>query len=127
MKRLLAALIVATTLMACSSTNGPSPSGTATAARPAINEQTRGQIQALLQRQHDTEASRDQNGFAATIDPDRLALKRCANESFDIAGRQGVGAVPQVGKIEPYLDTYVRENYGAGRRELASGDEEKRA
>jgi len=53
-------------------------------------------------------ASRDQTAYVATIDPDRLALKRCANESYDIATRQGVGAVPQVGKIEAYLDTYVR-------------------
>src|SRR5437763_785477 len=109
MKRLLIALAIVTSLTACSATNTPQASSAATSAlKPAINEQTRGQIQALLQKQHDTTASRDQNAYAATIDPDRLALKRCANESFDIAGRQGIGAVPQVGKIEAYLDTYVR-------------------
>lgn len=108
MRQLLAA-VAALLIVSCSSAQPPTASGSAgTAAKPAINEQTRGQIQALLQKQHDTTASRDQNGYAATIDPDRLALKRCANESFDIAGRQGVGNTPQVGKIEPYLDTYVR-------------------
>ena len=109
MRRILAAVLVAATLAACSSANPPAASGSAgTVTKPAINEQTRGQIQAVLQRQHDTMASRDQNAFATTIDPDRLALKRCANESYDVAGRQGVGNTPQVGKIESYLDTYVR-------------------
>ena len=108
-KRILATILVAATLAACSSANPPTASGSAgTVTKPAINEQTRGQIQAVLQKQHDSTASRDQNAFATTIDPDRLALKRCANESYDVAGRQGVGNTPQVGKIEPYLDTYVR-------------------
>src|SRR5438105_1838808 len=106
---MLAAILVAATLAACSSANPPTASGSAgTVTKPAINEQTRGQIQAVLQKQHDSTASRDQNAFATTIDPDRLALKRCANESYDVAGRQGVGNTPQVGKIEAYLDTYVR-------------------
>ncbi len=115
MRRLLAPLFVAIFIAAACTTAAPAPSTSAggaaqsgNAAKPAINEQTRGAIQALLQRQHDTMASRDQNGFTATVDPDRLALKRCANESYDISTRQGVGPVPQVGKIEPYLDAYVR-------------------
>jgi len=111
MRRTLVAL-VALLLIACSSGTpapGASGSGTAaTAAKPQINEQTRGAIQALLQKQHDTMATRDQTAYMATVDPDRLALKRCANESYDIATRQGVGNVGQVGKIEGYLDTYVR-------------------
>ncbi|HZP96811.1 MAG TPA: hypothetical protein VFC31_10805 [Candidatus Limnocylindria bacterium] len=107
----IAALLVALFLISCgagATIPSTSAGSGATAAKPAINEQTRGAIQALLRKQHDTMASRDQTAFTATVDPDRLALKRCANESYDIAARQGVGAVPQVGKIEPYLDTYVR-------------------
>ena len=111
MRRTLVAL-VALLLISCSSgTPAPAASGSATAAtavKPQINEQTRGAIQALLQKQHDTMATRDQTAYIATVDPDRLALKRCANESYDIATRQGVGNVGQVGKIEGYLDTYVR-------------------
>ena len=111
MRRTLVALF-ALLLISCSSGTpapGASGSGTAaTAAKPQINEQTRGAIQALLQKQHDTIATRDQTAYMATVDPDRLALKRCANESYDIATRQGVGNVGQVGKIEGYLDTYVR-------------------
>lgn len=126
MKRLLCAVLTVSVLAsACTTgTPGPAPASSgsgAPAAKPAINEQTRGAIQALLQRQHDTMAARDQTGFATTIDPDRLALKRCANESYDIASRQGVSAVPQVGKIEPYLDTYVRayvQEGSSGQRRL---------
>ena len=87
------------------------PTGAATAAvagKPAINETTRGEIQALLQKQVNTMSAKDQTSFQSTIDQDRRALVRCANESYDIATRLGVGAAPQVGKIEPYLDTYVR-------------------
>ncbi len=113
MKRLLCAVLTAAFVaVACttgSPASGPASSGPGTpAAKPAINEQTRGAIQALLQRQHDTMAARDQTAFVSTIDPNSLALKRCANESYDVAARQGVGSVPQLGKIEPYLDTYVR-------------------
>jgi len=111
MRRTLVALF-ALLLISCSSgTPAPGASGSGTAAtavKPQINEQTRGAIQALLQKQHDTMATRDQTAYMATVDPDRLALKRCANESYDIATRQGVGNVGQVGKIEGYLDTYVR-------------------
>ena len=111
MRRAIAILLAAVFIESCASgTPAPASSASASAAavKPQINEQTRGAIQALLQRQHDTMATHDQTAFASTIDPERLALKRCANESFDIATRQGVGNVTQVGKIEPYLDTYVR-------------------
>jgi len=117
MKRLLVALAVCAIVAACTpTTTAPDASASlaasggvgAPATKPAINEQTRGEIQALLQRQHDTMATQDNKSFIATIDPERLALKRCANESYDIASRQGVGNTGQVGKIEAYLDTYVR-------------------
>ncbi|HUQ42746.1 MAG TPA: hypothetical protein VM052_09605 [Candidatus Limnocylindrales bacterium] len=78
------------------------------AEKPAINEQTRGEIQALLQKQVNSMSSKDQTTFQSTIDPERRALVRCANESYDVSTRQGVGAAGQVGKIESYLDTYVR-------------------
>jgi hypothetical protein len=110
MKRWLAVLAASAIVIGCSpSTTPPDTSPTvAVAVKPAINEQTRGEIQALLQRQHDTMATQNNTNFIATIDPERLALKRCANEAYDIASRQGVGNTGQVGKIEAYLDTYVR-------------------
>ena len=110
MTRRLALVFAAALFVACTPPS-TSPDASATSAvltKPAINEQTRGAIQALLQRQHDTTANRDQKAFEATVDPERRALVRCANEQFDIAGRQGATGTPQVGKIEGYLDTYVR-------------------
>jgi hypothetical protein len=107
----IAALLVAVFVACTPPTAGPDTSGGGTSvagAKPAINEQTRGAIQALMQRQHDTDATRDQKAYEATFDPERRALVRCANEKFDIDGRQGVGNTAQVGKIEAYLDTYVR-------------------
>ncbi|HKW79136.1 MAG TPA: hypothetical protein VJQ09_08530 [Candidatus Limnocylindria bacterium] len=110
MKRALALACVLAAVAACTpTTTSPDASASAgTVAKPAINEQTRGEIQALLQKQNSAMASKDQKTFEATIDPDRRALVRCANESYDISTRQGVGSVGQVGKIEAYLDTYVR-------------------
>lgn len=113
MKRLLRAVLTAGVLAAACTTGTPGPdpasSGSgAPVAKPAINEQTRGAIQALLQRQHDTMATRDQAAFVATMDPERLALKRCANETYDISARLGVGPTLQVSKIEAYGDRYVR-------------------
>jgi hypothetical protein len=116
MPRLRYLLVIAFAVAACTSpTTAPdaSPSGGAVA-KPQINEQTRGELQALLQKQHDTMANRDDKAFGATIDQDRRALVRCANESYDIASRQGVGAVGQVGKIEAYLDQYVRAYVSEG-------------
>lgn len=109
MKRSLLALLIALFAVSCTMTS-PSPSASVVAgpAKPEINEQTRGEIQALLQRQRDLMSRQDAAGFEATIDPERRALVRCAKESYDVATRQGVGAAGQVGKIEPYLDTYVR-------------------
>lgn len=110
MKRLLFALL-ASTVIACSATQtppaaSPSASGSAVVA-PEINEQTRAEIQAVLQRQRDAIASRQLETYLATIDPGSLALKRCGTEVFDIAGRQGVAGTAQVGKIDAYLG-YVR-------------------
>jgi hypothetical protein len=107
---IVAAILVAAFLVSCTSAPEPSPSasGAAAAVKPAINEQTRGEIQALLQKQNSAMAKQDQTTFISTVDPERLALKRCANETYDISTRQGVPGVGQVGKIEAYGDTYVR-------------------
>ena len=103
-------------VLSCTPTTTP-PSESATAAvaeKPAINEQTRGEIQALLQRQSIAMANKDQKAFQSTIDDERRALLRCQTENYDIATRQGAPGTPQVGKIEPYLDTYVRAYLNEG-------------
>ena len=113
MRRLLSVILIAT-VTACTSPTAPVASASGAVEKPQINEQTRGEIQALLQKQHDTMANRDDKAFGATIDQDRRAMVRCANESYDIASRQGVGPVGQVGKIELYLDQYVRAYVSEG-------------
>ena len=110
------ALVVWSVAVSCTPTTTP-PVGSASAVvaeKPAINEQSRGEIQGLLQKQTSAMASKDQTAFQTTIDQERRALVRCANESYDIATRQGAGAAAQVGKIEPYLDTYVRAYVSEG-------------
>jgi hypothetical protein len=120
-KRLLIALVAWSVVISCTpptSTPGASQSA-GVAEKPQINEQTRGEIQALLQRQVNAMANKDQKGFQATIDQDRRALVRCSNEAYDISTRQGVGAAGQVGKIELYLDyvrAYVTEGANGQRR-----------
>lgn len=115
MKRWLIALLATAVLVSCTATSTPQPSasGSAAPAQPEINERTRGEIQAVLQRQRDAIAGRQLEKYIATIDPGSLALKRCANETFDVAGRQGVGAAGQVGKIDAYLG-YVRAHVQEG-------------
>jgi hypothetical protein len=110
MRRFAAILLLWSIAVSCTPTTTP-PVGSATAAaleRPAINEQTRGEIQALLQKQVNSMANKDQTAFQSTIDQERRALVRCANESYDIATRLGAGGAGQITKIEAYLDTYVR-------------------
>ena len=110
MKRSLIALFVAAAVLACTPITTP-PVASASAGvveKPVINEQTRGDIQALLQKQVSAMSSKDQTAFQSTIDQERRALLRCATENYDISTRQGVPGVNQVAKIELYLDTYVR-------------------
>ncbi len=115
MRRLFAALLVWSIVVACTPTTTAPPDVTsAVAEKPVINEQTRGEIQAVLQRQTNAMANKDQKALQATIDQDRRPLVRCSNEAYDIATRQGPSATGQVGKIEPYLDTYVRAYVNEG-------------
>ena len=120
MKRFLIALVAWSVLTSCTPSTTP-PGGSETAgvvASPQINEQTRGEIQALLQKQVNAMASRDQTTFQSTVDQDRGALRRCANEAYDRAGREGVGSATQVSKIEaygPYVRAYVQESNGLRR------------
>jgi hypothetical protein len=115
-RRLLAALLLWSVVAACTPTTAPptESASSAVAEKPAINEQTRGEIQALLQRQTNAMANKDQKTFQATIDQDRRALVRCSNEAYDIATRQGPSGTGQVGKIEAYMDTYVRAYVNEG-------------
>ncbi len=111
MRKWLVPLLAIAVVVGCTAPTTPPASSSAPASGaavgPEINERTRAEIQAVLQRQRDAVAQRQLETYIATIDPGSLALKRCATETFDVAGRQGLGAAPQVGKIDAYLG-YVR-------------------
>ena len=110
MRRALFSVLIWAVVLGCTPSATP-PGASATTAvveKPAINETTRGEIQAVLQKQNSAMASKDLTSFGSTLDQERRALVRCATETYDISTRLGVGAVGVVGKIEPYLDTYVR-------------------
>ncbi len=63
----------------------------------------------MLQAQRDALIKRDLKGYQATFDGARNAFRRCKQESFDIAARQGASPdAQQIVKVEPYGGTYVR-------------------
>jgi hypothetical protein len=105
--------VMATLVVAACSTNGPSGNATQTTSAAAttvvINENTKSEITTVLQRRQTALAGRDLQGFQSTIDMTRPALRRCQQESFDIAVRQGASSTgPTVGKVEVYAGIYVR-------------------
>ncbi len=75
----------------------------------ALNDNTKSEISSVLQRRQTALAGKDLQGFQATIDMTRPALRRCQQESFDVAVRQGASSTgPVVGKVEVYAGIYVR-------------------
>jgi hypothetical protein len=103
--------ILAAALVACSApapvTSSPVPSG---AVAVQVTDKTKGELQAVLQAQRDALVKRDLKSYQATFDGARSAFRRCKQESFDVAGRQGVSSstAAQIVKVEPYGGTYVR-------------------
>ena len=99
-------------------TAAPPAQDSPTAATLVINASTKSEISALLQKRQAALARKDLQGFQATIDMTRPALRRCQQESFDVAVRQGAGSTgPSVSKVEVYAGTYVRayvDDQGAG-------------
>jgi len=96
----------------------PPAQSSPTPATVVINENTKSEITALLQKRQVALAKKDLQGFQATIDMTRPALRRCQQESFDVAARQGAtAAAPTVGEVEVYAGTYVRayvDDQGSG-------------
>ena len=74
-----------------------------------VTDKTLGEIQAVMTAQHDAIERRDLKAYQSTFDGARPALRRCKQEDFDVAGRQG-GAQPtqKVIKVTPYAQTYAR-------------------
>ncbi|MBI2772874.1 MAG: hypothetical protein HYX56_00050 [Chloroflexi bacterium] len=101
-----AVLVIAGCTTTATPTASPSASG---AAAIVITEKTVGELQAVLVAQRGALSKGDLKAYQATYDTARPAFRRCKQEAFDIAGRQGVGGTaPRILKVTPYLDTYVR-------------------
>jgi hypothetical protein len=105
--RLAGAALVCLLVVACSTPTPAAPS--AGAAPVVITDATRSEVQAVLQTRQQALSTKDLNGFQSTLDMTRPALRRCQQETFDIATRQGATSQsPAVGRVELYLDNYVR-------------------
>lgn len=111
-RRRLALILAVAAVVAC--TPAPAaPSASPTTAAAQVTESTKGEIVAILQRRLDALGRRDLAAYQKTFEVTRLALRRCLMDSFDIAGRQGTGNVPDVGKVEAYGE-YVRAYVSEG-------------
>jgi hypothetical protein len=104
-------------LGACGPTpTAPGPGGSSPTVAPIrVTESTKGEIVALFQRRMDALGKRDLAAYQKTFELTKLALRRCLSDSFDVAGRQGVPAFPDIGKVEvygDYLRAYVSEGFG---------------
>ncbi len=112
-------LVAAVVLAACTSAAPPALPSPTGPARVEIAATTKAELQAVLNAQNQALARRDLKGYQATYDGGRAAFRRCKQESFDIASRQGAPSRPaQVVKVEPYGDIYARawvdDGYGTG-------------
>jgi hypothetical protein len=104
----IVAIFVVTGCTTAAPAVSPSPSVSGATA-VVITEKTVGELQAVLQAQRDALTKRDLKAYQATFDQQRPAFRRCKQESFDIAGRQGVGGTaPRIVKVTAYRDTYAR-------------------
>jgi len=92
----------------CTATpTAPQPSPTTTTV--ATNDRTKAEIADVLERRQAALVFKDLHAFQATVDLTRPAFRRCQQETFDAAARQGfAGEAVNVIKVEPYGDGYVR-------------------
>ena len=106
-----AALVLALSLAACSS---PPPAvAVSSPEKVTITADTPSELKAVIVARASALQRKDLKGFQATIDLTRGAFRRCQSETFDIASRQGfTPTAVRIGKVEPYLDTYVRAYVG---------------
>ena len=106
------ALALAVLVAACGPATSVAPPAV-DGGKVAINDRTASEIEALLQKRSETLQAKDLAAFQSTFDGTRSALRRCQGEAFEIATRQGANPAPKVGKVEPYLDHYVRAYVGS--------------
>jgi hypothetical protein len=85
------------------------PSASPPPAKVEITASTPAELEAVMKERLRALQAKDLPAFQATVDLTRLAFRRCEQETFDTAARQGAAAGPtRVVKVEPYGDGYVR-------------------
>lgn len=108
--RRIALLLAVLALVTCTAapTQTAAPSGPV---KVTITAETKGELEAVLQKKADAARRQDLTAFQSTVDLSRSTFRRCWTEAFEETGR---GASPswlnstKILKVEPYLDIYVR-------------------
>jgi hypothetical protein len=110
--RKVALSLVLALLSACASAPSAGPSPTASASvspKVEITGATVSELEAVLGARLAAMKAKDLSAFQATVDLTRLAFRRCEQESFDTAARQGTAtSATKILKVEPYGDGYIR-------------------
>ena len=114
------AVLALTIAISCVEPPASPPSVSATIAPPAkidITASTPGELEAVLKERLRALQAKDLPAFQATVDLTRPAFRRCQQETFDTATRQGSAAsATKIVKAEPYGDGYVRAYVDDGAR-----------
>ena len=111
MRRALLAVALAV-LAACTPPSAVEPSVSPASPTPPpiqITSTTTAEIESAIAERLRAMGAKDLTAFQATVDLTRPAFRRCQQETFDIAARQGSATGPtKVVKVEVYGGTYVR-------------------
>jgi hypothetical protein len=96
----------------CTAPPATEPSASAASPSPAavqITSSTRAEIESTIAERLRALGAKDLTAFQATVDLTRPAFRRCQQETFEVAARQGFAAGPtKVMKVEAYGNGYVR-------------------
>jgi len=99
-------------LAGCTAPPAVEPSPSAASPSPAavqITSSTSAEIESVIAERLRAMGAKDLTAFQATVDLTRPAFRRCQQETFDSAARQGFAAGPtKVVKVEVFGGTYIR-------------------
>ncbi|MGH2472140.1 MAG: hypothetical protein ACRDG6_07030 [Candidatus Limnocylindria bacterium] len=113
MKGLPLAFVAVAVLTGCVAPPSTIPTSGATASptptKVEITSTTAAELQSVIAARFRALGAKDLTAFQATFDRTRPGFRRCQQELFDVAARQGVTArPPTVVKVESYGNGYVR-------------------
>lgn len=116
MRRLLATAATVAFAATCVSSTPAGPAASPTLTPLVVTDATRGELEATLQARSTALATKNLPAFQATVDLTRPAFRRCQQETFEIAARQGGSAeATRIAQVEAYGDAYVRAYIDEGR------------